>query len=86
MRLRWQATDAICPGCGKPATRVRAMNWLFRCDMCAWDYGHPQFMRREYARQALAAARLLARSPSARKAELMTTTRGSSIDKQSAPM
>lgn len=50
--------EPMCPGC-KSVAQVRVLNfgWLFRCEACDWEYGHPQFMDRQDAREALFDAR-----------------------------
>lgn len=51
--------DALCPGCRKPATRVLPPgNWRWRCDPCAWEWGHPQITTYDEAVSALHNARV----------------------------
>jgi ribosomal protein L37AE/L43A len=45
--------EVICPGCDQPATRVLQYGWLFRCDACDWEWGHPQAMNRVQAQDTL---------------------------------
>lgn len=42
--------DAQCPGCGQPATSTypRLGAWLFRCQPCDWNWGHPQGTTHDY--------------------------------------
>ena len=49
--------ESLCPGCGKPASRVQWFGWLFQCDGCKWNWGHPQATTRVEALQALLDAR-----------------------------
>lgn len=48
-----QFEEALCPKCGKPATRIQLFGWLFRCQPCRREWGHPQAMTREEAQEAL---------------------------------
>jgi ribosomal protein L37AE/L43A len=48
----------VCPGCHTVKdVRVLTAGWLFRCDACNWEYGHPQMMNRLDAHEELAAVR-----------------------------
>ena len=38
---RWM--DALCPGCGEPASGLGSVGWLFVCHPCGYTrWGHPQ--------------------------------------------
>lgn len=51
-------TDPICPVCRTTNNvRVLANGWLFRCDPCNWEFGHPQQYSRLAAQDVLAKAR-----------------------------
>jgi hypothetical protein len=40
------AADALCPGCGHPASYVSLSGgFRFRCAPCNWSWGHPQSVR-----------------------------------------
>ena len=47
--------DDICPGCGKRARRLPVWHWsgwLWRCDPCDWNFGHPQMHRAADSQEA----------------------------------
>jgi hypothetical protein len=55
---------ALCPDCGRPATRVLPSGgWLFRCAPCKCEWGHPQAMSRTTATMALCDAKSSAGEP-----------------------
>lgn len=45
--------DAVCPDCQQPASRTLAIGWLFRCDPCKREWGHPQWINTAEASELL---------------------------------
>ena len=45
--------DARCPDCDEPASRTLAFGWLWRCDPCKREWGHPQWINTARASELL---------------------------------